>query len=678
MNNYFQFEPAPEKVFGHCRCCLEVGYHRDITRSYMENGKRVNYSDILLDCFNLFISTSINVSSLICLSCVSFLLKAKEFKEMAIRAEKRLTETLLVQNNKEMMLVNVPAVASNTTARALGMNNDSRNFHLIIPPLVPNPNVKEVEAGNATAVTSKNTMANDSSDTGLNNFGAECERTPLSEPHVKEEVEEIEVKLEEEFEEEEVEEDNVPAVTANTKVGVEAMNNDPSGIRQNRQLIISLLLEPDVKEEVERDDVPAITSNTTIGVKGKNNDASDTRQNAVSVISPLSYQDVKEEVDEENSITVSATTITKPIKDNTIKPKLHHKKVVVKEKTAHIINALTLLQYSNITPFRGSNLLSCFYCRDLFDNLDQFKEHTTIHKQTEIKKALRRYGVKYFVVYADITNLCCTICNTNIPNFNELKTHLSKDHKKRMHLEYGDRVIPFKLTPDYVYECQMCGFNFDTFVSVERHMNSHFGNYVCKECGTGFVTQQRLNMHVKNKHIEGSYTCEICKKVFTTLPKRNNHVATVHNMAKRFKCTKCSERFTEYIKRHRHMVQQHGVTPSLYNCTLCDKCFDRRHNLSNHMRRYHLEERNYQCNLCSYKGFNNNALKLHMVRHDGDKIFECDVCKKSFVRKKTLEEHMRTHNNDRRFACGVCGQTFIQKCSLQGHLKKYHPDCNSQ
>lgn len=204
------------------------------------------------------------------------------------------------------------------------------------------------------------------------------------------------------------------------------------------------------------------------------------------------------------------------------------------------------------------------------------------------------------------------------------------------------------------------------------HMNVHFRNYVCSQCGTGFVTKYRLKVHIKSMHVNGSFPCDVCTKIYTTQQKLKNHIDTVHKMVKRFKCPKCSERFSEYFRRQKHLVEAHGVAPLQYKCNVCDKSFDRRYTLLRHMKRDHLEERDYHCDMCTYRCFTNNELRVHMVKHNGERIHECSVCKKSYARKKTLREHMRIHNNDRRFACAVCGQTFVQKCSLKGHIKTHH------
>ncbi|XP_068626132.1 zinc finger protein 11-like [Battus philenor] len=367
--------------------------------------------------------------------------------------------------------------------------------------------------------------------------------------------------------------------------------------------------------------------------------------------------------------------------DDTDQTLAKRKKLYISEKMGHIVNASLLLEHSNATPFKNRNRsgFPCFYCRKVFENLEKLQEHQgKLHKKSEIKKILATYGAECFVVYVDVTNLTCTICDERVPNINELRSHLTKAHKKRFHTEFTDRVVPFKLSQTNIYECQVCGFNFETFGSIERHMNVHYRNYVCEECGTGFVTKYRLRVHAKSLHSGGTFPCDICKKVYSTLQKQKNHVAAVHMNVKRFKCPKCSERFSEYFRRQKHLVDVHGVAPLRYKCNVCDKSFDRRYTLSRHLKRDHLEERDFQCNVCSYTCFTKNELRVHMVKHNGERIYECSVCKKSYARKKTLKEHMRIHNNDRRFACAVCGQAFVQKCSLKGHIKTHHIEYSLQ
>ncbi|XP_034838076.1 zinc finger protein 570-like [Maniola hyperantus] len=356
-------------------------------------------------------------------------------------------------------------------------------------------------------------------------------------------------------------------------------------------------------------------------------------------------------------------------------PKRVPSKIYITEKVAHVINISTILEHSNLTPFKTKRRVGypCLYCSRLCESFDQLHDHQNKEKCIKnIKRILNKTSIETLVVYAHVSDIRCTICEQKLPNLNELKLHLNRIHKKKLYPEYGDRIIIFKLTKLNEYECFNCGCNFENFGAIERHMNVHYRNFVCDQCGAGYVTKNRLRVHLKCSHIRGTFPCDICKKVFDTRYKYKSHVDSVHKMIKKNKCPKCPERFADYFHRNKHMVDVHGDPPLRYKCNVCDTLFKRRYALSCHMKRRHLEDRAIQCSLCEYKCYTSPELKVHMVKHNGERTYECMVCKKSYARKKTLKEHMRIHNNDKRFVCVVCGQAFVQNCSLKGHMKAHH------
>lgn len=351
------------------------------------------------------------------------------------------------------------------------------------------------------------------------------------------------------------------------------------------------------------------------------------------------------------------------------------------ERLTHAANITALLENSNLTAFKSKfqRAYPCFYCERLFEYFEELKGHQKLdHTKENINKCvLQKYRVGKpdgLVVYADVTDLKCTICNKNIDTLKDLKIHLTEVHKKKMYLELTDRVIPFKVVENN-FQCQVCHNFYETFGSVERHMNTHFRNYVCELCDSGFVTKQRLKIHGYLMHSRRpqTFSCDVCQKEFVTQQKRKIHVETVHQNVKKYKCNRCEERFNEYFRRHKHMVLVHGVAPLEYKCNICDKSFDRRYSLSTHMRT-HIQQKDVQCKLCPYRCFTKVELRNHMIKHNGERIHECSVCKKSYAREKTLKEHMRIHMNDRRYVCPVCGQAFIQNCSLKSHIRSHHKE----
>lgn len=341
------------------------------------------------------------------------------------------------------------------------------------------------------------------------------------------------------------------------------------------------------------------------------------------------------------------------------------------EKLANALNATTLFEYSNATAFKTKNRngYPCFYCREIYDP-EGLRGHQNGHSKSTLFKLFTKYSADELIVYADVTDLKCTICNKEIPSLADLKEHLTEVHNKKMFLDKPDRVIPFKLK-DKDFECQVCGHYFETFGAVERHMNSHFGNFICEECGAGFITKHRLGVHSYVQHKHGNYVCTICNKYFQTPLKYRIHYDAVHKMLKKNKCPKCPEKFIDYFTRQKHLVDVHGDAPILYKCNVCDKAFNRKYTLSCHMKRTHLAQKDWKCEFCSYMCYTKTELRQHMVRHGANKEHECLICKRAYARKKALVMHMRIHTNDRRFICNVCGMAFVQKSTLNGHMKTH-------
>jgi PR domain zinc finger protein 5 len=346
---------------------------------------------------------------------------------------------------------------------------------------------------------------------------------------------------------------------------------------------------------------------------------------------------------------------------------------MIKKKIALLSNTCTLLECSNVILFKSKMRAGfpCFYCRELFQNFDTLRLHQEVHSKSNLRRVLKKYTAESLVVYADVTDLRCILCDTQVKDLKELKIHLAGTHNKMFYSKYSDRVVPFKLKDSY-FECQICWFNFETFGAIERHMNTHFRNYVCKDCGAGFVTTLRLKAHVQAIHKVGIFPCQYCDRTFTTLTRHRSHIDFVHKMLKKLKCQQCSERFSDYFVQRKHMVEVHGERPIVYRCNVCFKAFNRRYTLSCHIKR-HISLKDVHCDVCSYSCYTKTELKEHMLKHNkSNGKLMCVVCNKSYTRRKTLKEHMKIHNDVRRFACDICSQRFVQANSLRTHMKNYH------
>ncbi|GBP33057.1 Zinc finger protein 91 [Eumeta japonica] len=348
----------------------------------------------------------------------------------------------------------------------------------------------------------------------------------------------------------------------------------------------------------------------------------------------------------------------------------------IDEMIARKRSVFHILECSRVCPFKwAKNLYGCFFCDEHFNEPTWLREHNaTNHSQTngqQIRASIKKLK-KYEMVKVDITDISCKLCDDAIKDFGTLKQHLLTVHNKLIDPKYGDGVLPFRLA-NGGFHCVLCDRKYEEFKLLNQHMNVHFQNFICEQCGAGFMTPERLKTHAFS-HETGSFQCDACDKIFRSMNAKNEHYASVHKQVKRHRCTQCSETFRNYFQRNKHLNVVHGIKSKEFKCNLCDKVFTLSGKLGNHIKAVHLKEKRHACNICEWKFYAKSELKEHMIRHGGERKYQCGVCKKAYARKYTLREHMRIHNNDRRFICAVCGKAFVQNCSLKHHMKVHHPN----
>lgn len=337
-------------------------------------------------------------------------------------------------------------------------------------------------------------------------------------------------------------------------------------------------------------------------------------------------------------------------------------------------NAMILLEFTKLCPFRWmKNLYLCFYCDLQFADPAWLREHNVaehnVRTASQIKNALSKLK-KYELVKVDVSDTGCGLCDDVISDFSALKRHLLEKHYKNIDPKSNDGVLPFRVTKNE-FKCAICLEAFAEFKSLNQHMNIHYQNFICEQCGTGFITPERLRTHAFS-HETGSFACDACDKVFRSTNAKNEHYALVHMRVKRHRCPNCPETFRNYFQRNKHVSSVHGVKLKEFKCNLCPKVFTLSGKLGVHIRTVHLKLKRHSCEVCEWQFYSKSELKEHMIRHGGERKHQCTICKKAYARKYTLREHMRIHENDRRFVCTTCGKSFVQNCSLKHHVKVHH------
>ncbi|XP_053623449.1 zinc finger protein draculin-like [Plodia interpunctella] len=356
-----------------------------------------------------------------------------------------------------------------------------------------------------------------------------------------------------------------------------------------------------------------------------------------------------------------------------LKEEMKSKKSIVKSTMKYAVKKKDLDETESMLrlglfPFKlkKNNTFSCAICPEKFKNLDDLKKHIVEHKPTNIHVAFKKSMFSNAHRYYKSGNvLRCKICTTDIRNYDELKNHMVNCSQLKFSKKWNN--LPFKLEKDQL-DCPICKKTFLNYVNLNTHMNVHYPNYICENCGKAFASKARLRGHMRT-HEVGHFPCRHCDAVFDRVTKRENHVSKEHKAGVRYACKRCNISLTSFYARQKHLAEVHNEELKRYKCKACPQSYITPGHLSSHVRRDHLHERNHKCDKCDLAFYTKNALKMHMIKHDGERIHTCHICQKSYQRKKTLREHMRIHNNDKRFVCPVCGRAFTQKCTLKGHLK---------
>lgn len=250
-------------------------------------------------------------------------------------------------------------------------------------------------------------------------------------------------------------------------------------------------------------------------------------------------------------------------------------------------NAATILTYSNAVVFRYQRgKFMCAYCSEMFTNGSEVRRHSVIHDKLKIfERKIAKSDVKNpFPLRIDISDLACIVCGTPVQNLDDLKTHLSHKHSKNTDSEYSDGVLPFLLT-DKDYKCVHCSFTCAGFLSLMKHMNQHYRNFVCSVCGKGFLGRDRHRRHFLT-HDSGQYKCSGCDFVFPNSAARERHYAVAHGKKKKYKCPICDETFISYYTRVIHLKKKHDQKTD-HKCTLCPAIFSTKNGLYSHQRGVH-------------------------------------------------------------------------------------------
>ncbi|CAL8140582.1 unnamed protein product [Orchesella dallaii] len=264
---------------------------------------------------------------------------------------------------------------------------------------------------------------------------------------------------------------------------------------------------------------------------------------------------------------------------------------------------------------------------------------------------------------------------------------------------------------DYVW-CPICCRMYPGFPKYFKHRTKHKGGTEKRKC---YIHANLLNSQIhqfpfpKSKSLPYLFCPEEgCYEVFAFKQYLDVHLKT-HGI---WRCTYCLKDFGKAhdfawheITEHKKIQQEEPLSDQGFQCTRCDRKFDRKNFMISHFLHKHLDipapaiqniekmeenpkesvrdEDKKQCPVCSRTFLPNCteiSVKLHMKWHDVEgmdpsEISTCRICNAPFKLPHLLSMHLKTvHLLKKPHECPQCPSKF--KCSslLRLHLKKVHKE----
>ncbi|CAG5057414.1 unnamed protein product [Parnassius apollo] len=189
------------------------------------------------------------------------------------------------------------------------------------------------------------------------------------------------------------------------------------------------------------------------------------------------------------------------------------------------------------------------------------------HRTSSLKLA---YGIKTEYIKVDLSDLRCRLCDKNLPDLNATADHLNTVHGKTIDMSAKLGVMPFVLQKG-CYVCALCQTKLPSLTVLLQHTITHFIDFACKVCGTGFMTEAAMIKHELAKHPSYEVSCSKSNEVFPNVEAKDRH-RRMNEKCFPYTCSKCPERFNDWNTRGDHLKYCHCKNDP-YRCVACGVMF---------------------------------------------------------------------------------------------------------
>lgn len=305
-------------------------------------------------------------------------------------------------------------------------------------------------------------------------------------------------------------------------------------------------------------------------------------------------------------------------------------------------NANIETQQRRWTKYQLRFLKTCDICLSTFSNRKPLiahmrKEHSGKRFMYDCDKCNRAINGKFLLYahhYGHLTN------GDQVNDFDDetLRKNLRKFLDENIHCDESTST----------FDCKLCGhLSLTLQKSIEYHILQNHIYFVkannekkfqCDFCGWKFSNSRNLDNHKRTHMLDKPYSCSICHKSFSHTSYLKTHNLT-HTELKPYQCSSCGDTFKSLARMNCHNRKIHlSVT------TKCSICHKELKNIKQHMQLVHgNEHRPYSCSVCMQAFKTTKTLKIHSLRHGGEKKYECRFhCKGKFISAAGRRAHERS------------------------------------
>ena len=196
----------------------------------------------------------------------------------------------------------------------------------------------------------------------------------------------------------------------------------------------------------------------------------------------------------------------------------------------------------------------------------------------------------------------------------------------------------------------------------------------CKECGKTYASKRALRRHIDVMHQQTRHICDFCGQNYKGRDSLNRHIRALHMKEKIYKCTVpgCTAAYNFNHSLKLHLLKHSGERP--HACSICMKTYLTAHHLKIHYQAVHSDSKDFVCRYCDKKFSYSTSHKMHERTHNKDRPCPCPHCDKSFVNRQALKYHVMAKHTAGSYKCDVCNKEYKTEFLLRSHKRRHTSD----